>query len=117
MEKTPLHLAAAAGQTEAVAALLTHKARVGAKDMHGSTPLHYAAGRGHDEAVKLLLSAQKKHGVDQRNTWRKTPLHTAAEKGHTEAIASLLRAGAKVNTLDNCKDTPLHCAVRTQTGK
>ncbi|XP_059922497.1 CARD- and ANK-domain containing inflammasome adapter protein [Gadus macrocephalus] len=111
-KKTPLHLAAAAGQTEAVAALFTHKARVGAKDMHGSTPLHYAAGRGHDEAVKLLLSAQKKHGVDQRNTWRKTPLHTAAEKGHTEAVASLLRAGAKVNTLDNCKDTPLHCAVR-----
>ncbi|CAL8309147.1 unnamed protein product [Lota lota] len=111
-KKTPLHLAAAAGKTDAVAALFSHKARGGAKDMHGSTPLHYAAARGHDGVVKLLLSAQKKKGVDERNTWRKTPLHAAAEKGHTEAVASLLRAGAKVNTLDTCKDTPLHCAAR-----
>ena len=111
-KKTPLHLAAAAGKTEAVAALFSHKARGGAKDIHGSTPLHYAAARGHDGVVKLLLSVQKKIGVDERNTWRKTPLHTAAEKGHTEAVVSLLRAGAKVNMLDNCKDTPLHCAAR-----
>ncbi|CAL8254722.1 unnamed protein product [Merluccius merluccius] len=111
-KKTPLHLAAAMGKADAVAALFSHKARGGAKDMHGSTPLHYAAARGHGGVLELLLSTQRRRGVDERNAWRKTPLHAAAEKGHAAAVASLLRAGAKVNALDNCKDTPLHCAAR-----
>ncbi|KAL1022513.1 hypothetical protein UPYG_G00028690 [Umbra pygmaea] len=108
-KKTPLHLAAMDGRVDTVTMLLQVKSRGGAKDMFGSTPLHYAAANGHVRAAAALLSPKN---VNDRNVWRKTPLHTASEHGHEGVVGLLLRGGAKINALDNSKDTPLHCAAR-----
>ncbi|XDV41830.1 hypothetical protein PO909_010630 [Leuciscus waleckii] len=111
-KKTPLHLAAMQGHTKAVSVLLAGKAKVGAKDMDGCSPLHYAARSGKERAAGVLLVSGKNMNVDDRNVWRRTPLHLAAEHGHELLVGLLLENGAKINSLDNNKDTPLHCACR-----
>ncbi|KAM6963017.1 CARD- and ANK-domain containing inflammasome adapter protein [Aplochiton taeniatus] len=112
-KKSALHLAAMEGRVDAVTSLLSRKAKGGAKDMDGSTPLHYAAANGHAKVAAALLSSLKNKGVDERNVWRKTALHGAAERGHGSMVELLLRTGAKINAMDNSRDTPLHCAART----
>uniref|UniRef100_A0A9J8DGY2 CARD- and ANK-containing Inflammasome Adaptor Protein n=1 Tax=Cyprinus carpio carpio TaxID=630221 RepID=A0A9J8DGY2_CYPCA len=111
-KKTPLHLAAMEGHTRAVSVLLAGKAKVGAKDMDGCSPLHYAARNGKERAARVLLASGKSKIVDDKNVWRRTPLHLAAEHGHELLVGLLLETGAKINCLDNKKDTPLHCACR-----
>ncbi|XP_062857356.1 CARD- and ANK-domain containing inflammasome adapter protein [Trichomycterus rosablanca] len=111
--KTSLHLAAMTGHTEAVLALLAAKAKVGARDMDGCSALHYAAGNGHKRVAAVLLNAARNKNVDERNVWRRTPLHLAAEHGQEQLVNLLLERRAKINAIDNNKDTPLHCACRT----
>ncbi|KAM9358027.1 CARD- and ANK-domain containing inflammasome adapter protein [Symphorus nematophorus] len=111
-KKTALHLAALGGRVDAVTSLLSRKAKGVAKDMDGSTPLHYAAAGGHASTVSALLQSLNNKGIDERNTWRKTPLHAAAERGRDSVAVLLLEAGAKINSTDHSKDTPLHFAVR-----
>ncbi|XP_036375601.1 CARD- and ANK-containing Inflammasome Adaptor Protein [Megalops cyprinoides] len=111
-KKTPLHLAAMEGKSEAASALLASKARCGVKDMDGCAPLHYAAANGYTKLAGDLLSSCKNKNVDDKNVWRRTPLHVASERGHDALIDLLLQRGAKINALDNNKDTPLHHASR-----
>uniref|UniRef100_A0A3B4W9U3 CARD- and ANK-containing Inflammasome Adaptor Protein n=1 Tax=Seriola lalandi dorsalis TaxID=1841481 RepID=A0A3B4W9U3_SERLL len=73
----------------------------------GLTPLHLASQQGHADAVIQLLRDKADPGVKDRNAWRKTVLHVAAEKGHDSVAVLLLEAGAKINTTDHSKDTPL----------
>ncbi|KTG41094.1 hypothetical protein cypCar_00002539 [Cyprinus carpio] len=111
-KKTPLHLAAMEGHTKAVSALLAGKARIGAKDMDGCSPLHHTARNGKESTAGVLLASGKSKNVDDKNVWRRTPLHLAAEHGHELLVGLLLENGAKINSMDNNKDTPLHCACR-----
>uniref|UniRef100_A0A3Q1F246 Uncharacterized protein n=1 Tax=Acanthochromis polyacanthus TaxID=80966 RepID=A0A3Q1F246_9TELE len=75
----------------------------------GLTPLHVAGQQGHSDTVIQLLQGKADPKVKDRNAWRKTPLHAAAEKGHDNVVGLLLEAGAKINSTDQNKDTPLHC--------
>jgi uncharacterized protein len=52
--ETPLHLAAAFGQKDAVELLLDHGADPSAQDGEGRTPAELAAARGHEDVVRLL---------------------------------------------------------------
>lgn len=54
--RTPLHMAAQAGATDAVCALLARGAAIDARDDLGRTPLHMAARYGRAETVALLLA-------------------------------------------------------------
>ncbi|KAL7888091.1 hypothetical protein AOLI_G00030650 [Acnodon oligacanthus] len=110
--KTPLHLAAMAGHTDAVSTLLAGKAKCGAKDMDGCSALHYAARNGHKGVAAALLASGRNKNVDDRNVWRRTPLHLAAEHGQELLVDLLLEKQAKINAIDNNKDTPLHSACR-----
>ncbi|MGP8437783.1 KfrB domain-containing protein [Paraburkholderia fungorum] len=88
-----LHRAAAAGDTELVAALLEAGANARAVDQDGVTPLHYGA-RGSEGVVRLLtragadLDAADKFGNTPRQVLEKTfPAFELAEVVRTEPAA------------------------------
>jgi len=74
---TSLLVAAAKGDTAAVATLLAKGANVNADNGHGVTPLWYAADQANVELVKLLLD----HGADPNAKdleYGKSPLRVAS---------------------------------------
>ena len=54
--RTPLHLAAWAGQLECCKLLVAEGADKGAAAMDDTTALHFAAQKGHPEVVRFLLN-------------------------------------------------------------
>jgi len=89
----PLPIAAAAGETDEVSALLAAGESCEARDGRGMTPLAWAARRGHPETVTALLEA----GCDPErpagnNGW--TPLVHAVHKGQGATVRALLEGGA-----------------------
>ncbi|KAK5835038.1 uncharacterized protein LOC108457770 [Gossypium arboreum] len=107
--RTPLHLAAWAGQAQVVSYLCKHKADVGAAAMDDMGAIHFAAQKGHLEVVRTLLSS----GVSVRATNRKgfTPLHYAVQGSHLEVIKVLLKKGASLDAKTKAGKTPLDLAV------
>uniref|UniRef100_A0A8C2CC76 CARD- and ANK-containing Inflammasome Adaptor Protein n=1 Tax=Cyprinus carpio TaxID=7962 RepID=A0A8C2CC76_CYPCA len=97
---------------EVVAALIDHGADVNSCNQLGYTPMLLAAELGNAEAFKVLVS--KKARLDERLPNQISGLHLAvqSEHGHELLVGLLLETGAKINCLDNNKDTPLHCACR-----
>jgi len=107
--RTPLHVAAGAGNKEVVALLLTNKAEVDAKDTTLRTPLLNAAENGHGDVVDLLLA--EKAGVNAKSSWEQNPLLLAAANGHKDVVALLLAHDADINTKNGHGETPLHLAA------
>lgn len=89
---TPLHYAAAAPGSKALAVLLARGARVDARSPNGTTPLMMAAQYGPEDAVAALL----KQGADVRlrNDLNLGPADFAL-RGAREALAAKLAAGAR----------------------
>ncbi|XP_058103879.1 uncharacterized protein LOC131247928 [Magnolia sinica] len=106
--RTPLHLAAWAGQTEAVSYLCKHKADVGAAAMDDMGAVHFASQKGHLEIVRILLSS----GVSVKAPNRKglTPLHYAVQGSHLELIKYLVRKGASLTVKTKAGKTPVDLA-------
>ncbi|MCH7596915.1 MAG: ankyrin repeat domain-containing protein, partial [Planctomycetes bacterium] len=75
--KSPLHEAAASGDTDRLKELLTAGAEVDSLDDAGQTPLHKAAAQGRPEAVKLLLDKGADANAQDANG--KTPLQLVRE--------------------------------------
>ncbi len=92
---TALHLAASAGHTKIVRALLDAKAKVESLDGYDMTPLCYAVNKGHSEICQMLLKS------DVSPQPRRDPLNflviTAVHKGYVEIVSALLEAGADVD--------------------
>lgn len=88
--KSPLHLAAAAGRVDLVAFLLTAGAAVDAYRGTAGTPL--LAAVEHPAVVWTLLRAGAAPDGDGAAGW--TPLEAAAHHGQAQSVASLLEAGA-----------------------
>ncbi|KAL5227580.1 hypothetical protein ABZP36_015845 [Zizania latifolia] len=129
--RTALHVAAAAGEAEAAAALVDMGADTTAADARGRTPLDVAREKGYQEVVdilerwELVMTAarrgdlqsletllNKRTGVRGRDQYGLTALHLAAIKGHCDVIALLAGSGC----MDiECEDVeghrPLHLAV------
>jgi ankyrin repeat protein len=104
-----LHLAAADGDAERMAMLLSQGADVDARDGEGRTPLHYAAKSGKKEAVKVLLEACADINVKDDNGL--SPLHWAAQYGRKSVAELLIAKGADVNAKDNWGATPASYAL------
>ena len=109
---TPLHLAAASGDTSAatvaavlaaLAALLAAGADVRAKDIHGREPLHAAVFNQNAEAAAAAVAALASAGADVRakDIAGEEPLHHAARNLNAAAAAAALQelvsAGADVH--------------------
>ena len=107
--------AAARGDVSNVEELLSHGARVDARDEQGFTPLLSAAKRGHTEVCQLLLETGKAN-VEETVVGPSlldgdTALMLAAHQGHASTVAVLLSKGAKVDAKDKHGFTPLLAAA------
>ena len=113
-EEANLMKAAAAGNTEAVAALLTVAPGldVNAAGNDGRSALMRAAFGGHTETVALLATVPglDVDAVDEGDGY--TALTMAAREGHTDTVAALLAVpGLDVNTIDGAGYTALMMAA------
>lgn len=84
---TPLHYAAAGGDTGIAKLLLDRQAKLDARSPNGTTPVMMAARGGHIMMVKLLLDA----GADAalKNELGMTAIDFAKEGGHTDIVEGL----------------------------
>jgi ankyrin repeat protein len=104
---TLLMLATGNGNKELVEFLLSHRARVRARNRYGDTALMTAALKGHLVIARLLVTA----GAEINHSgW--TPLIYAAFEGREETLKYLLEHGAEVNALAPNGSTALMVAAR-----
>ncbi|KAM9842768.1 ankyrin repeat domain-containing protein 66 [Aulostomus maculatus] len=88
--KTPLHWAAAKGQTETVRLLMEHGARPCLRTEHGWTPAHFAAESGRLAVLKLLHSLHAP--MDKEDCSGDKPLRIAEIYGHQDCVCFLKKA-------------------------
>ena len=99
--RTPLHYAAADGDSGRVRQLLATGLIADAPDDNGWTPLHFAAQSNAADATAILLSAEA--AVDARDAHGNTPLFTAVfnSRGYGEVIKLLRVHGADAYAKNN----------------
>ena len=111
--ETALIWASRKGNADVIRSLLAAGAYLEAPSNNRVTPLWLTAWFGHTDAMRTLLTAgaNAEAPVTAIYGWR--PLHAASAASNygSEAAATLLLdAGADVNALDNCGDSPLRYA-------
>jgi ankyrin repeat protein len=94
-------LAAKAGRTERVSALLAEGVAVNSRDRNGDSPLNIAAAKGNDAMAAVLLRANA--DVNLANLSGVTPLMGASFSGKPELVKKLLSAGARLDPVDRVK--------------
>ncbi|XP_053149552.1 serine/threonine-protein phosphatase 6 regulatory ankyrin repeat subunit C isoform X2 [Hemicordylus capensis] len=120
---TPLHAAAAYGNTDSLHLLIDSGERVDitdVMDVHGQTPLMLAIMNGHVDCVHLLLEkgstvdAADRRGRTALHRGGRTPIHFASVCGHSEILRTLLQAALSTDPLDSVVDysgySPMHWA-------
>jgi ankyrin repeat protein len=95
---TALHLAAHAGQDEAVSMLIEYGADVNNVNARGWTPLHLAVHQGKIKTVKLLLDAGAELSVRTRQG--RSPFLISLDKSRTEIMEELILRSSDIMALD-----------------
>jgi uncharacterized protein len=108
--RTPLHYAAADGNSDEVSRILSEGADPDAQDDNGWSPLHFAAQAVSPTVTSLLLAAGAR--VDVADSSGNTPLLRAvfAAKGDGSVIWLLREAGASPTVLNTHGVSPLSLA-------
>lgn len=110
MDETAVHIAAAIGSHDGIAALIELGADAEARNLSGHTPLYTAVTRNHPHIVRYLF---EQHGslVTRHDTTGQTPLHEAARQGNVTTVRLLLACGADIDARDNSGYTPVMAAA------
>ncbi|WP_343289084.1 ankyrin repeat domain-containing protein [Wolbachia endosymbiont of Encarsia formosa] len=106
---TPLHTAAACGNTRIVEVLIENDAYVNAGDGIRNTPLHVAAENNNVEIVDALLN--RGADVNVKNCHGYAPLHIAVAKNNIVMVDALLNRGADTNIRNDKGYTPLQLSI------
>lgn len=104
--KTPLLIAARAGDVAAVEALLDGGADLDAVDTRGYGALTLAIAGGHPAVVRALLARGASAAIATES-----PLIAAARDGATDLVALLLDHGAPIEARDHLGRGPLYWAA------
>jgi ankyrin repeat protein len=97
LRRTPVHIAAWAGNIEALQILVRANAAIDVKAMDGFTALHFAAqssGDGAPACIRFLVRKNKSLLNMRITKGNKSALHLAAAKGNVENVRTLLELGA-----------------------
>ena len=114
--RTPLYLAASAGNSNGVLRLLLDKgADPNQPTSNGNTSLINASGRGDIEAMRLMIA--KKADVNAASGTGNTALMAAAGSRNPRAVALLIDAGSKVNARTKKDETALANAATAGDGQ
>lgn len=106
---TALHLAAWAGNVEALSTLLAHGADVDwLSGRDGYSSLWCAISACQIDAARLLLKHGARVSLRSASGTRMMPLHQAAVTGQSAMCELLLDRGAQADCLDDDLNTPLH---------
>ncbi|XP_028317118.1 ankyrin repeat and SOCS box protein 4 [Gouania willdenowi] len=108
--KTPLHVACEVANTDGVALLLAHGAKINSLSLSGHTALHYCITRESVDCAKQLILKGAKVNTASHDT-EDTPLHTAARFGVPELVNLFLAHGASVNAVNALHETPIMTAT------
>jgi ankyrin repeat protein len=81
------------------------------------TPLSKASMQGDINAMNALIKQGCNLNEPGDQSYKATSLHWAASYGQTQAVATLLDAGANVNSLDYCRQTPIFYAINGEKKK
>jgi ankyrin repeat protein len=107
--RTPLHLAANAGDKDLFDFLVSQGADIKAKTNAGTTALHYAANGGNMEIIRALIEGGA--DVKARNNQGLSPLQSAAQGGRLEAVKLLVEKGASAGDKNKAGKTALFLAA------
>jgi ankyrin repeat protein len=109
--KTTAHLAAAAGHTQALRALVNAApALATTADKKGLTPAHDAAKVGSAKSIDILHSAHA--NLDAKDDEGNTPLILAAASNFEGAVAELIEDAVDVNAANKLGETAVIAAAR-----
>ncbi|XP_070174105.1 transient receptor potential cation channel subfamily A member 1-like [Littorina saxatilis] len=110
--RSPLLLAAASGQTDKIASLLTMGLDPAATDDEGNTMIHHAAIENQHQVITKFHDKVK---VDLQNSQGNTALHEACARGHAENISALISSKSTASIRNNRGETPLHLGAYCKT--
>lgn len=107
---SPIFDAAAEGSTEAVVALLKHKAKHSARDSDGRTPLHLAAEADHAGVCSALLAGGANPFLRYGDS-ELSALDVAVREGNLDIVLAIIEfSPAGLNSADSGGYTALHHA-------
>ncbi|XP_071598226.1 ankyrin repeat domain-containing protein 66 isoform X2 [Heliangelus exortis] len=101
-DRTPLHWAAAKGQSELVKLLVAHGARHCLRSDVGWTPAHFAAESGRLGVLRTLHSLHA--AMDVPDLFGHTPKRLAEIYGHQDCSRFLERGGEQKLSQDSCHE-------------
>jgi ankyrin repeat protein len=106
---TPLHIAAACGNLDAVRALIALGADLFAENDDGDTPLALALRSGHGDCFDVILEAKPFEGYTDEEG--RTLLHRAITAKNGDLASLLIDRGFHIDDGDVMGETPLMIAV------